>query len=192
MIQYLIEGIQHITDLEGYDHMLFLAALCAPFSIKDWRPVVLLATAFTLGHSISLMVAAADLIRFSSTLIETLIPLTIMITASIAIVQYKKSTVDLGLSRYLVTLIFGVIHGLGFSTYFRMISDDTGSFIKSLLFFNLGVEIGQLMIVLIFLAVSYVFVRFIKLISQNYFTLITSILVFLVACYLFAEKLIEA
>ncbi len=73
-----------------------------------------------------------------------------------------------------------------------MISDDTGSFIKSLLFFNLGVEIGQLMIVLVFLAVSYVFVRLTKLISQNYFTLITSILVFIVACYLFAEKLIEA
>ena len=65
MGNYFVDGILHITDVEGYDHMLFLLAMCAPFTFKDWKQVAILATAFTLGHSISLALAALDVIRFS-------------------------------------------------------------------------------------------------------------------------------
>jgi len=72
MGNFFVDGIRHITDIEGYDHMLFLLALTAPYSFKDWKAVVLLATAFTVGHSVSLFLGASDLVRFSSTVIEPL------------------------------------------------------------------------------------------------------------------------
>jgi hypothetical protein len=142
---FFIDGLLHITDVEGYDHMLFLLAMCAPFTFKDWKPVAILATAFTLGHSISLALAASDIIRFSSDLIEFLIPVTILITATFNFIVKTSSHVTI--YRYASAAIFGIIHGMGFSSFFRMISSDDGSFTQQLLLFNLGVETGQLLIV---------------------------------------------
>jgi hypothetical protein len=146
MLNFFIDGIQHITDIEGYDHMLFLLALCAPFTFKQWKPVVLLATAFTLGHSISLVLASLDLVRFSSDIIEFLIPITIIITAAFNLIAEKNASA-LHLYRYATTAAFGIIHGMGFSSFFRIISSEGESFIAQLFFFNLGVEAGQLLIV---------------------------------------------
>jgi hypothetical protein len=142
---FFIDGILHITDIEGYDHMLFLLAMCAPFSFKDWKQVVILATAFTVGHSISLALAAFDVIRFSSNIIEFLIPVTILATS---IFNFTAgNTMSVSVSRYASAAVFGVIHGMGFSSFFRMISNNGDGFIKQLLLFNVGVEAGQLMIV---------------------------------------------
>jgi len=145
MDQYFLDGVLHITDIEGYDHMLFLLAMCAPFSFKEWKQVVILATAFTVGHSISLALAAFDVIRFSSDLIEFLIPVTILATSVFNFTA--GNTIPVSVSRYASAAVFGVIHGMGFSSFFRMISNDGAGFIKQLLLFNLGVEAGQLMIV---------------------------------------------
>lgn len=154
MQNFLKDGLMHITDFEGYDHMLFLLALTAPFSFKEWKQVVLLATAFTLGHSVSLGLAASDAIRFSSDLIETLIPITIVLTAlgNLIPVGPNPSTQSVWL-RYTAAIAFGLIHGMGFSSYFRMISGDGESFIRELFLFNLGVELGQIMIVLCILTI---------------------------------------
>jgi hypothetical protein len=146
MQNYLIEGVLHITDIEGYDHMLFLLAMCSPFSFKDWRPVVILATAFTVGHSISLALAAFDVIRFSSSFIEFLIPVTIALTSIYNLTPFGQSG-HVHAFRYVSAGIFGVIHGMGFSSFFRMISSEGQNFIAQLFLFNIGVELGQLLIV---------------------------------------------
>jgi len=140
---FFIDGILHITDIEGYDHMLFLTALCAPFTFRDWRPVLLLATAFTVGHSISLALAALDILRFSSSLIEFCIPLTI---AGTSLYHIWKQSKEVTIFSYGSAALFGVIHGMGFSSFFRMIAGEDEGFIGQLFLFNLGVECGQLLI----------------------------------------------
>ena len=152
MSDFFLDGILHITDLEGYDHMLFLLALCAPFTFREWKKVVLLATAFTLGHSISLALAATDAVRFSSSLIEFCIPITILLTAGFHFAR-KQPVVNVQPISYAITSLFGIIHGLGFSGYFRMISSEGESFLGQLFMFNLGVEVGQLIILTTILSI---------------------------------------
>jgi hypothetical protein len=150
---YFLDGIMHITDVEGYDHMLFLLAMCAPFTFKEWKPVAILATAFTVGHSISLALAALDVIRFSSGLIEFLIPVTILATA----IFNWRATTSVSVYRYASAALFGIIHGMGFSSFFRMISNEGEGFIGQLFLFNLGVEAGQLLILTAILSIIAVF-----------------------------------
>lgn len=152
MTSFFVDGILHITDFAGYDHMLYLLALCAPFTFREWKQVVWLATAFTLGHSISLALAATDAVRFSSSLIEFCIPITILLTACYHLID-KQSGTHVRPMSYVITSLFGVIHGLGFSGYFRMISSEGESFITQLFLFNLGVEVGQLLILTAILSV---------------------------------------
>ncbi len=151
MSNFFVEGILHITEFEGYDHMLFLLAMCSPFTFSDWKKVLWLATAFTLGHSISLALAALDAIRFSSAIIEFCIPVTIIITAVYSLMRREKITAQW--ASYCTTVIFGIIHGLGFSGYFRMISSGGESFLAELFLFNLGVEVGQLLILIAILCI---------------------------------------
>lgn len=148
---YFFDGILHITDFAGYDHMLFLVALCAPFAFKHWKQVAILATAFTVGHSISLALAAFDIVRFSSDIIEFLIPITILITALFNFTV--KSSSEVSTNRYVSAILFGTIHGMGFSSFFRMISSEGENFITQLFLFNLGVEVGQLIIVTAILSI---------------------------------------
>ena len=151
---YFELGLQHITDLNGYDHILFLLALCAPFSISQWKKVAVLVTAFTLGHSLTLALAVLELVHVSSEWIEFLIPITILITAiynGLSAIFNKEGRTHSSARvlsiypSYLLALGFGLIHGLGFSNYLRSL---LGSEIMWPLFnFNLGLEVGQLAIV---------------------------------------------
>ena len=158
---YLSLGIDHIADLAGYDHILFLMALCAVYSLKEWAKVLILVTAFTLGHTLTLALATMDLIRISTSLIEFLIPLTIIITGIWNIVQRSGSNNTLSHRfKYAIALFFGLIHGLGFSNYLRSLLGSEQDLILPLFSFNLGLELGQIMIVLAVLLVSYVLVNF--------------------------------
>lgn len=148
-----IQGIYHITDWEGYDHMLFLAALSAGFVLSQWKKVILLATAFTIGHSITLVLSAFNLLTFASSTIEWLIPLTIALTAIFKLLV-KREEEPLTAAVFSITMAFGLIHGMGFSSFFKMMFSDTGSMIKALLFFNLGVEVGQLLIISCLISLS--------------------------------------
>lgn len=171
--QHFLDGIEHITDPAGFDHMLFLLALCAPYTWKQWKPIVLLATAFTLGHSISLGLAAFGLVRVASYYIELLIPVTIVAMGISNIAYLKQPSGHVPAIKYLTTIFFGLIHGLGFSSFFRMIYDETSSLIKSLLLFNLGVETGQLIIVATILILTWIVVR-IAGVNQKLYTQILS------------------
>ena len=161
---YINLGFQHISDLAGYDHILFLLALCAVYSIDQWRRLFILVTAFTVGHSITLALSSFGWVVIPSHIIEFLIPVTILITAirNVAVPASDQLTDDQGnmTGHYLVALCFGFIHGMGFSNYFRALMMDSSSITIPLLGFNLGIEIGQLLVVSFIVIVASLVVKF--------------------------------
>ena len=161
---YINLGFQHISDLAGYDHILFLLALCAVYSIDQWRRLFILVTAFTVGHSITLALSSFGWVVIPSHIIEFLIPVTILITAirNVAVPASDYLTDSQGnmTGHYLVALCFGFIHGMGFSNYFRALMMDSSSITIPLLGFNLGIEIGQLLVVSIIVIVASLVVKF--------------------------------
>ncbi|WP_020596492.1 HupE/UreJ family protein [Spirosoma panaciterrae] len=166
---YLRLGFDHITDPSGYDHILFVIALCAVYTIQQWRQVLILVTAFTIGHSITLALATLQLIKYKTELIELLIPITILITA---ITNFffreskprgpviSQSSGQIG--RYVLALSFGLIHGMGFSNYLRSLLGREANIVQPLLAFNIGLELGQLVIVSLVLAVAYFLLDIVK------------------------------
>ncbi|KAB7731907.1 HupE/UreJ family protein [Rudanella paleaurantiibacter] len=159
---YLGLGFDHITDPSGYDHILFVIALCAIYTLREWRQVLILVTAFTLGHSITLALATLRLVEYRTDVIELLIPITILITAIVNFFQEDKTNrfrtrnrANRPWPRYTLAAIFGLIHGLGFSNYLRSLLGRESSIWQPLLAFNIGLELGQLLIVLLILAVAW-------------------------------------
>ena len=139
---YFQVGFEHITDINGYDHMLFLLALCAAYVYSDWKKILVLVTAFTVGHSITLSLAVLNVIPVNSDWIEFLIPVTIVATAvKNVLLKQEKSSV----ATYLMALVFGLIHGMGFSNYLRSLLGD--DLLMPLFAFNIGIEAGQLLVV---------------------------------------------
>ncbi len=164
---FLQLGFQHITDFNGYDHILFVVALCAIYLPRDWRRVLLLVTAFTIGHSVTLALATLRLFSYRTDVIEALIPVTILATA---IANFFVSEPErrlrkvpptaplFGRLRYGMALGFGLIHGLGFSNYLRSLLGREASIVQPLLAFNVGLELGQLVIVAGVLALTFLVV----------------------------------
>lgn len=150
-------GTEHILDWKnGYDHILFVVALCAIYVISDWKRILILVTAFTIGHSITLALATLRIVNFNAVLIEFLIPLTILITAVANIFQKEDNIYQRSIHvNYLFASFFGLIHGLGFSNNLRDILGQSGSIASPLLAFNLGLELGQIIIVGIFMGTTF-------------------------------------
>jgi len=157
---YFDMGRDHILDYTiGLDHILFIIALCALYIMRDWKQVLILVTAFTIGHSITLALATLRIINVNSELIEFLIPLTIFITA---VSNLFKNENNLAGSKfqlnYFFAAFFGLVHGLGFSNQLRTILGKNENIISPLLAFNIGLEFGQIIIVVIFLTVCFLLV----------------------------------
>ena len=149
-------GLDHIADLNGYDHILFIATLCAVYQIAQWRRVLILITAFTLGHSLTLALATLDLVRFSTEWIEFLIPLTIFVTAWFNILmRHETVSPSLHVAKYAGALFFGLIHGLGFSNYLRSLLGGEQALAGPLFSFNVGIELGQIIIVGVIMILGY-------------------------------------
>lgn len=146
-------GVSHITDWQGYDHMLYLLALVSRYDLRHSGKAALLATAFTVGHSLTLAVASLDLFRIPGDWVEFLIPVTIFITALWSLKGGGESAQKQS-QGYALAACFGLIHGLGFSSFFRISRDEAAGIIGGLFRFNLGVEIGQLVIVAALLALA--------------------------------------
>ncbi|MBK8621371.1 MAG: HupE/UreJ family protein [Saprospiraceae bacterium] len=182
---YLDLGFDHILDLNGYDHILFVTTLCAIYTFKDWKKILLLVTAFTLGHSLTLALAALDVVDFNPDLIETLIPVTIILTGLYQIWRTLRPELTGGnmAVSYTLTTIFGLIHGLGFSNYFRAILGKEDSIVQPLFAFNIGVEVGQLIIVTLSLMIGTIMVQMMR-IPQKTWTLILSFFCTVLAFYL--------
>jgi hypothetical protein len=181
-------GISHITDLQGFDHILFLICLCAVYSIAEWKKVLILITAFTLGHTLTLALATLSIVSVSSQLVEFLIPVTIFITSLTNFFQTEKNVKPfIHLMKYSIASIFGMIHGLGFSNYLRAMLTNSSELILSLFAFNLGVEIGQIMILIMILFVYIVVIKLFKL-DFNYWNRILSGIGVIVSLFLIFKR----
>ncbi|TAH03642.1 MAG: HupE/UreJ family protein [Sphingobacteriales bacterium] len=154
---YFELGWQHILNWQAYDHVLFLVALCGIYLLPDYKKVLILITAFTIGHSITLALSVLNVIIISTKWIEFLIPVTIVITAAINIARKRNFNKKINLS-YILALLFGLIHGLGFSNYLKSLLGKSNNIVVELLAFNIGLEVGQILIVLIVLLVSFIVV----------------------------------
>jgi hypothetical protein len=157
-------GIHHILTLEAMDHILFIGALCLRYQLRDWRKVVVLVTAFTIGHSITLALSATGSVHIAARWIEFLIPITIVVTAINNLLQPSgqvEHPARLPLI-YFFALFFGLIHGLAFGSTLLSLEGREG-LVMHLLAFNLGIEAAQLLLVALFLVISFTFVQLLKL-----------------------------
>jgi len=159
---YLQLGIQHICNWQGYDHILFVTVLCGIYQLHDWRKVLILVTAFTIGHSITLALSVFNIIHINTSLIEFLIPVTIVITAINNIIKKNSAKKSIGLT-YFLALFFGLIHGLGFSNYLKSLLGKSTNIVAQLFAFNLGLECGQVLIVISVLLLSFLLIKTFKI-----------------------------
>ncbi len=191
---FLKLGFQHITDVKGFDHILFILALCAIYTFKDWRKLLVLVTAFTIGHSITLALATLQIFKVNSNLVEFLIPITIFLTCVFNFFykiperkpRFQKPENNY---RYYMALFFGLIHGLGFSNYLRSLLGKEGDILKPLFAFNVGLEIGQIIIVVFALAITTLFLRGLN-VKQNDWKLALSGLIAGMALFLIKDSAI--
>lgn len=183
--EYVKLGIEHILDLNGLDHVLFLVVLAIPFVLKSWKKVIILATAFTVGHSITLILSGLDIIRIDSNLVEILIVVSIFITAIYNLIQSNNKQKNL--TRYSAALFFGLIHGLGFSNFFRSIFGND-AILFPLFGFNLGVEVAQIIIVVGILLINKILIDFLK-VPKKYWVNTVSVIIAIWSLKLILERI---
>ncbi len=151
------DGFYHVLQLNAYDHILFLVVLAVPYLFDNWKRVFMLITVFTMGHCVSLGLTTYNVIDVNSQLVQFLIPLTILVIAlyNVFTAGKKANNTKVGLV-FFASLIFGLLHGLGFVTNFhRMISASENKLI-ALLEIGLGIEVGQLVIAFIIIFLSFI------------------------------------
>lgn len=169
-------GIDHILNTGALDHLLFITVLCAVYLITDWKKLLVLITAFTIGHSLTLALSVYDVVRFNSSWVEFLIPLTIVLTALYNLALGGKDVPQGKIQiNYFLALFFGLVHGMGFANNIRFMLAESQQILLPLLGFNLGLELGQIIVVAILLLLSFVAVRFMKL-KRNYWALGLSVI----------------
>lgn len=152
-VQY---GLNHVLDINGYDHVLFLMVLSVPYLFKDWKRILILVSVFTLGHTLSLFLAAYDIVQINSALVEFLIPVTILVVAvyNVFTASRNPKSEHIGVL-FISTLFFGLIHGLGFAREFKMFIGRSESKLVPLLEFALGIELAQIIIVFVVLFLGF-------------------------------------
>ncbi|WP_375239183.1 HupE/UreJ family protein [Aurantibacter sp.] len=174
-------GVNHVLDINAYDHVLFLIVLTVPYLFKDWKRVFLLVTMFTIGHTISLLLAVYGAVNIKSSIIEFLIPITIFIVALFNVFTSGKGAQKekIGIL-FFSTLFFGLVHGLGFAGEFRMYIGKAQSKLVPLLEFALGIEIAQVIIVFLVLFLGYVFQTVFRFNKRDWIMVVSAIVVGLV------------
>lgn len=175
---YFKEGLFHVLDWNAYDHILFLIVLSVPHLISSWKKLLTLVTVFTVGHTLSLALSAYGVVKINSTLVEVLIPITILFTALYNIFKSSKKRRDQKLNIHVfITLFFGLVHGLGFSTYFKMMTASNDSKLLPLLEYTLGIETSQLIIVLVVLIISFIGQTIFRFSQRDWILVISSIVI---------------
>ncbi len=184
---YFSTGWHHIISVDALDHILFVVALASIYLIQNWRQLLVLITAFTIGHSLTLALSVNDVIRFNQQWVEFLIPCTILLTAiyNFTVAKVDKSTLHWN---YLLALLFGLIHGMGFANSIRFMLSKKQGIALPLVSFNVGLEVGQIAVVVLILALSYVVVNKLKL-RQQWWTIGLSALAFVLALQMAAERI---
>ena len=193
LLVYLRLGFTHIADPRGYDHILFVAALTGGYAPSAWRHLLWLVTAFTVGHSITLALATLGVVAVPAALVELLIPVTIVITSAMTVAAVRTASPDAPVARrrwdlYALALLFGLVHGLGFSTYLRALLGAEEGIARPLLAFNAGLELGQLLIVAFTLLAGTLAVRLLGLARRDWVLLLAGATAG-VACTMILDRL---
>lgn len=174
-------GINHVLDINGYDHVLFLIVLSVPYLFKDWKRVLLLVSLFTLGHTLSLILAAYGVVSVNGKLVEFLIPVTIMIVALFNVFTAGKGAQKERVGvLFFSTLFFGLVHGLGFAREFQILIGRDDNRLATLLEFALGIEIAQIIIVFVVLFLGYIMQTVFRFSKRDWIMVVSAIVVGLV------------
>ena len=191
---YFKIGLNHVLDINGYDHVLFLIALTVPYAFKDWKRVLLLVTLFTVGHTLALILSVYEIVIIKAYLVEFLIPITILITASFYLFTAGKTGKKESITFIsLVTIFFGVIHGLGFSNYFKTILPGGATDkLLPLLEFALGIEAAQIIVVIIVLLLSYIVQTFFRFSKRDWTLVMSSFVIGVVIPMIFKSEIWSA
>ena len=175
---YFQLGLQHVLDWNAYDHILFLIVLVASYSFLAWKRVFWLVTIFTLGHTLSLFLSVYEIVLVDTTLVEFLIPVTILLTAIFNIANAKKKENKNNISiLYFTTAFFGIVHGLGFSTYFKMIASGEDVVFLPLLEFALGIEAAQIIVVLCVLILGFLLQNVLRVTRRDWILVVSAIVI---------------
>lgn len=175
---YFRLGLEHVLDWNAYDHILFLIVLVASYTFIGWKKVFWLVTIFTLGHTLSLFLSVYEIVYVNSSYVELLIPITILVTGLFNIINSKKKENKNNVSvLYFTTAFFGIIHGLGFSTYFKMIASGTESKLLPLLEFALGIEAAQLIVVITVLFLAFIFQNVLNFSRRDWILVLSSVVI---------------
>lgn len=172
-IFYLQLGWEHIISKDALDHQLFILVLVAIFSLKEWKKVLILVTAFTIGHSFTLVLSVLDIFRFPSNWVEFLIPCTVVFTA-LDNLLFSKNHEKLIKFNYFLALFFGLIHGMGFANSVRMMLASEQDILLPLFGFNMGLELGQIAVVTLVLLLHFIILRFIKIPEKTWVYIISA------------------
>ena len=183
---YFDLGWKHIISTDALDHQLFILALSAIYLVHDWKKVLILVTAFTLGHSLTLVLSTYEIISVDSKWVEFLIPLSILITGLLNLIKTERHYGQYR-TQYWLALFFGLIHGLGFANTIRFMLADAQSITVPLLSFNLGLEAGQLAVVGLILLISFLFVNTIKL-KRKWWVWSLSAIAIVIAVYICLQR----
>jgi len=181
-------GLQHILDISGYDHICYVAVLSVLFPLIEWKKILILVTAFTVGHSLTLLLSTLNIISAPQKLIECLIPITIIATCINNVFFAKNPPKGVSVN-YILALIFGFIHGMGFSYLLKSLLGREENIVGPLFSFNMGLEAGQLVIVACVLLIS-VFLQAVK-VQRRHYVLLVSSAVLVIATLLLAQRINE-
>ena len=185
-LNFFKEGWRHIISTDALDHQLFILVLAAIYTLKEWKQVLILVTAFTIGHSITLALSTLNLVHVSQDWVEFLIPCTIIITAAANVFHKNFNPRSIRLN-YFLALFFGLVHGLGFANTLRFMLAEGDSLTWPLLQFNLGLEAGQIVVVIGILLLAYLAVYIIRL-NRRYWVSLLSAAGFIVALKIAIER----
>jgi hypothetical protein len=176
---YFEIGVRHVLDLFAYDHVLFLIALTVPYSFKDWKRLLLLVSLFTVGHTMALLLSVFGVIIIKGNLVEFVIPITILIVAFFNLFTARKSSKNESISVViLITLFFGIIHGLGFASYFKsLLGGSLQSKLLPLSEFALGIEAAQIIVVFVVLILSYFVQTFFRFSKRDWILVMSSFII---------------
>ncbi|WP_034060900.1 HupE/UreJ family protein [Lacinutrix jangbogonensis] len=188
-VQY---GINHVLDINAYDHVLFLIVLTVPYVFKDWKRVLLLVTMFTVGHTLSLILSTYGVVKVSGDLVEFLIPVTILIVAIFNIFTSGKASEKTKIGAlFISTLFFGLVHGLGFAREFKLLVGGEDNKLLTLLEFALGIELSQVIIVIVLLLLGYITQTVFRFTKRDWIMVVSAIVVGLVIPMLLNSPLLK-
>lgn len=184
---YFKQGLFHVLDWWAYDHILFLVALVVVFTLKDWKKTLWLITFFTIGHTLTLALAAYNLIYVKENIVEFAIVVTIFITALSNLIFQKKNAGNLNLN-IAFALVFGLIHGLGFSSYFKILVGRETDKVLPLISFATGVEVSQAILVIVLLGLSFIGINIFRISKRDWITIISAIILGITIPILYTRK----